>query len=172
MNSMPRGAFSSQEKTPSGYKQYSVGQYTPEQMELHQQGFGHVGPESYLSKLAMGDQSAYKEMEEPALRQFGELQGGLASRFSGMGLGGRKSSGFQNTMNSATQDFASQLQSKRQEMRRQAIMDLMGLSNQILGQRPYEKGLVEKPKSFLNELGSSFGGGLGEGLGSLLSGLF
>jgi hypothetical protein len=165
MNGLPSGAYSSQdtmkEKRPHGYEQFAINQYDPAQMALYKQGFAHVGPESFTSKLAMGDQGAFAEMEAPALRQFGELQGNIASRFSGMGMGGRKSSGFQNTMSSASQDFASQLQSQRQDLRRQAILDLMGMSNQILGQRPQEKGLVQKPEKQKSGWGSIIGTGVG-----------
>lgn len=166
MSLLPQGAFSSnqtsgmQEKIPSGYRKYAVQNFTPEQMDLFSQLFGQVGPESYLSKLAGGDQSQFDEMEAPALRQFNELQGNLASRFSGMGMGARKSSGFQNASNAAASDFASQLQSNRQNLQRQAIMDLMGLSSNLLQQKPYTTGLAEKRQkqnSFLQSLGS-FGG--------------
>jgi hypothetical protein len=146
---MPSGAYSSNgsssnmsETVPVDYSKFKLNNYTPDQMQLHQQQYSQVDPNSYLSKLANGDQNAYEEMERPALQQFNSIQGNIASRFSGMGMGSRNSSGFQNSMNSASQDFAGQLQSKRADMRRQAIMDLMGLSNQILNQKPYEKGLV------------------------------
>lgn len=176
MNQMPRGAYSSQqgmqEQIPEGYNQYALNQYTPEQQRLFQQVFEHVGPDSYLSRLAMGDQGTIDEMERPALRQFGELQGGIASRFSAAGLGGRRSSGFQNTMTAASQDFAGQLQSKRQELRRQALNDLMGISNTLLNQRPQEKGLQEQPKSFLHEAGVAAAGGFGEGAGKAAAGFF
>jgi len=129
-------------------------QFTPQQMQLFQQLFQHIAPESYLSKLAGGDQSMFDEMEAPALRQFSGLQGNMASRFSGMGMGARKSSGFQNTMNQASSDFAQDLQSRRQSLQQQAIKDLMGLGNQLLGQKPYESFLAEKPqkKNFWGEL--------------------
>ncbi len=171
---MPSGAYSSQqapmrEKRPSGYSQYSINQYTPEQQGLHGQQFEHVGPESYTSRLASGDQSMFAEMEAPALRQFGELQGNIASRFSGMGMGSRNSSGFQNTMGAAASDFAQSLQAKRQELRRQAIMDLMGMSNQILGQRPQEKGLVQKGEKKSSGWGSIIGTGVGT-VGGFLAG--
>lgn len=152
--SMPSGAYSSsgsysnapaqtREKDPEGYSSYKINSYTDPQMQLHGQQFGQVAPNSYLSRLAAGDPNEFAAMEKPALQQFNALQGNIASRFSGMGMGSRKSSGFQNSMAAASQDFAGQLQSKRAEMRRQAIMDLMGLSNQILSQKPYEKGLVQ-----------------------------
>ncbi len=131
---------------PKGFNLAQLQQYTPQQMQLHGQQFEQVAPDSFLAKLAGGDQSAFAEMEEPAMRQFSELQGNLASRFSGMGMGARRSSGFQNANTAAAQDFASQLASRRMDMRRQAIQDLMGFSNQILNQRPYERMLQEKQK--------------------------
>lgn len=154
---------------PKGYKQGQLQQFTPEQMQLFQQMFGQLGPDSFLGKLAGGDQSMFEEMEAPAMRQFGELQGGLSSRFSGMGMGGRKSSGFQNTMNQATSDFSQQLQSQRVGLRNQAIKDLMGMSNQLLGQRPYDQFLTPKPKSFWEQLMMGLvgaGGEVGAGMGS------
>jgi hypothetical protein len=157
------------EKIPSGYKKGTLNNFTPEQMQLFQQLFGHVSPDSFLSKLAGGDQGMFDEIEAPALRQFSELQGNLASRFSGMGgLGARKSSGFQNTMNSAASNFAQQLQSQRQGLQQQALQDLMGMSNQLLGQRPQENFLVQKQQN-QSGLGGALGAGLG-GLGGYLMG--
>lgn len=150
-------------KVPSGYKMGQMQQFTPEQMQLFQSLFGHVGPGSYLSRLASGDQGMFDEMEAPALRQFSGLQGNLASRFSGMGMGSRQSSGFQNTANQASSDFAQDLQSRRQDLQRQAISDLMGMSSNLLGQKPYQQFLYEKKKPFWQQLL----GGLGEGLGSV-----
>jgi len=150
------------EKIPSGYKKGMLQQFTPEQMQLFQQMFGHVGPESYLSKLAGGDEDMFNQIEAPALKQFSALQGQLGSRFSGMGTGAQKSSGFQNTMNSAAQDFAGQLQSQRQSLQQQALQDLMGFSNQLLGQKPYEQFLTQKQNK-----GSGWGGLLGSALGGL-----
>lgn len=128
---------------PEGYSRGRLKDYTPEQMKLHESQFQHLGPDSYLSRLAGGDQSMFEEMEAPAMRQFQGLQGQLASRFSGMGMGGRKSSSFQNESNQATSDFAQGLQSKRMELRNQAIRDLMGMSNTLLGQKPYKNFLVD-----------------------------
>lgn len=147
-------------KTPSGYKLGQTQQFTPDQMELFQQMFGQVGPESFLSKIAGGDEAAFGELEAPALKQFSGIQGGIASRFSGMGSGGRKSSGFQNTINQAGSDFASQLQSQRMGLRSQALKDLMGYSNKLLGQKPYENELIKKDQSS-NGWGSIAGSALG-----------
>lgn len=169
MNSMgsmnPKKMFNDQ--VPKGYKSGAIQQFTPEQMQLFQQMFGNVGPESYTSRLAGGDESLFNEIEAPALKQFSGLQGGLASRFSGMGgqraLSSRGSSGFQNTMNQAGMDFAGQLQSQRQGLQRQALQDLMGMSNQLLGQRPWERTLQQKPP----KESSGWGGLIGAGIGGL-----
>jgi len=140
---------------PEGYDVAQLRNYDPQQMELYKQQFQHVGPDSYLSRLAGGDQSMMAEMEAPALRQFNELQGGLASRFSGAGMGSRRSSGFQNASTAAASNFAQDLQAKRQEMQRQAIQDLMGASNTILGQKPYERSLIQQQEE---QKGGGWGG--------------
>jgi hypothetical protein len=135
------------EKTPRGYSKSKLQQFTPEQIQLFKQMFGHVGPESYLNRLAGGDEDLFNEIEAPALRQFGDIQAGIANRYSGAGLGGRRSSGFQNEQTSAASNFAQQLQANRQGLQRQAIMDLGQMSQMLLGQRPYETSLAEKGKS-------------------------
>lgn len=147
-------------KIPKGYSQGRIQQFDPQQMELYKQLFGNLGPESYTSRLAGGDEDIFNQIEQPALKQFGALQGGLASKFSGMGQGGRRSSGFQNTMNQASSDFASGLQSQRQGLQRQALQDLMSFSNQLLNQRPQENFLTKKDQS-----SSGWGGLLGAGIG-------
>ncbi len=163
---MQSGSGRTGNKIPSGYKSGQMQQFTPEQMQLFQQMFGHAGPESFTSRLASGDQSTFGEIEAPALKQFNQLQGGLASRFSGMGMGSRRSSGFQNTMTSAASDFAQQLQSQRQGLQHQALMDLRGMSQELLGQRPYEQFLIEKEKK--KGFGGLIGGGIGAGIGGAI----
>lgn len=164
------------DKIPKGFSKGSLQQFTPDQMKLFSQMFGRVSPDSYLSKLAGGDEQTFQDIEAPALRQFGELQGGLASRFSGQGgLGARRSSGFQNTMSQAASGLAQDLQGQRQGLQRQALMDLMGISGMLLGQRPQENFLVEKqakPKSFLQQLLLGLSGGGGQAVSQGISGLF
>lgn len=141
---------------PKGYDQ--IANFTPQQMQLFEQMFSHVGPDSYLSKIAGGDQSAFEEMERPAMKQFQGLQGQIGSRFSGLGgagsLGARRSSGFGLEQNQATQDFAERLQSNRLNMRNQALQGLMGMSNQLLGQQPYSL----SPKQQGSKWGSALSG--------------
>jgi len=142
-------SFGTGNKIPRGYQSGQLQQFTPEQMNLFSSMFGHVAPSSYLNRLASGDQALFEEMEAPAQRQFQGQIGNLASRFSGMGTGGRHSSGFQNIATQAASDFTQDLASKRQGLQRQAIMDLMGLSESLLNQRPYDRFMVEKGPSKL-----------------------
>lgn len=159
-------------KVPKGYNLGRIQNFTPEQMQLFSRLFGNVGQDSFLSRLAGGDQSQFEQVEAPALRQFSELQGGLASRFSGQGLGGRSSSGFRNASNAAASDFAQQLQSRRMDIQRQALMDLHGMSQDLLNQRPYEQFLTQKPQSFGKSFLGSLAGGAGQALGSTFGNLF
>lgn len=164
---------------PKGHSLGQLQQFTPDQMNLFRSLFSNVGPDSFLSRLSQGDQGTFDQMEAPALRQFSGLQGNIASRFSGMGSGARRSSGFQNTMNAAGSNFAQELQSQRQGLQRQALQDLMGMSQSLLGQRPTDRFLTQNPQrqnSFLQQLLLGLGGGasqgLGSGIGNLLGGLF
>lgn len=162
-----RGATGSgvREKIPSGYKKASIQQFTPEQMELLSQMMENLGPDSFLSRLSKGDESLFEEMEAPAQRQFAQQQGSIASRFSNMGLGARNSSGFQNTMTQASSDFAEKLKSQRLQLRNQAVKDLMGMSNDLLNQRPYENTLVKKQMPWWQQGLVAGAQGLGEGAG-------
>jgi len=151
---------------PKGFQKGQLAQFTPEQMGLFQQLFQHVSPQSYLSRLASGDQSAFEQTEAPAMRQFQELQGQLASRFSGAGMGARRSSGFQNVANQATSDFAQDLASRRQALQQQAIRDLLGLGESLLAQRPFESFITSKPMPFWKQLLGGASPGIGSALGN------
>ncbi len=143
----PSNAAGDFKKVPAGYKVGNINKYSPQGNQIYNNAAGLIGKDSYLNKIAGGDQSAFEEMEAPAMRQFNQLQGQNASRFSGFGMGARKGSGFQNFQNQATSDFAQDLQSKRMDYRMNAIKDLMGFSNQLLGNDPYEQFLIQnEPK--------------------------
>lgn len=156
-------------KIPKGYRQGQLPQFTPEQAGLFQSLFSLVGPQSNLSRMASGEVTPEMQAEEAmASRDFQGGIGQLASRFSGAGgLGGRKSSGFQNTATQGASDFASQLMARRQELKRQALGDLMGISQSLLGQRPYEQFLTPKQMSFGKQLLAGLVPGIGSGLGNL-----
>lgn len=153
---------------------YQLPNYNSQQQELFSRMFGDVGPDSYLSKLASGDQSTFEQMEAPAMKQFQGMQSGLASQFSG-GLGGgpqaisaRRSSGHYNAQNQAASDFAQQLQSNRQNLRMQAIQGLHGMSMDLLNQRPFD--YVEKQRRQKRNWFGSFMGGAASGIGGLIGG--
>lgn len=153
-------AASRRDDIPEGYDVGSINQYDRNQTKLYEGMFGNVGKDSYLSKLAGGDEATYREMEAPAMKQFNQLQGGLASRFSNMGMGARRSSGFQNTSTQASSDFASQLKSQRNDLRMKAIKDLQEMSSQLLDKRPREKFLVGGEEETKKPLGG-WGGTIG-----------
>lgn len=146
---------------PKGYKAGRMQNFTPEMMQLFQQLFGHVGPDSFLSKIASGDEGAFADIERPALQQFTGEMGNLASRFSGMGMGARHGSGFQHEATGAASDFANKLQAQRHGLQREATSDLFNMSQMLLNQKPYENFLTKKDRkpSFLEQIYSMFGPG-------------
>lgn len=171
------GGLFSGNKTPKGYSSGRIQNFTPEQMQLFQQMLGGIGGGvggglEHLSKLASGDQSYFDQLEAPALRQFGAVQGNLASRFSGMGTGARRSSGFGNASSSAAQELSESLQSQRMGLQQNAIRDLLGLSQNLLSQRPYEQVLSPKKRPFWQELLASLGQAGGQAATSFAMGGF
>lgn len=164
---LPEGMGSNylDEQRPHGYSKFRSNNYTQAQNQQYNRLYGLVGPESSTYKTAMGDQSQFDEMEAPALRQFGALQGNLASKFSGAGMGARRSSGHQNSQNAAAQDFAGQLQANRQGLQRQAVQDLMGLSQQLLQSGPYTSGYAAKGAK--EGIAGGYGGPTGTVLGTI-----
>ena len=162
---------------PSGYREGQIQQYDPKQQRLHNRLFDLVDRDSYLYKLAHGDESFFDEMEQPAWKLFGEAQSQTANRFSQLAPGAMSSqrgSGFQNQLGQEYSDFASKLASNRQNLRRQAISDLMGISESLLSHRPKEKfvsGKRQKDPSFLENLAlAGVHGATSGGLSSLLGG--
>lgn len=177
------GGATGGDKIPKGYALGQLQQFTPEQMNLFKQMFSQVSPDSYTGRLAAGDEDIFNQIEAPQFQQFNDILGGISSRFSQGGgqnsLSSRRSSGFQNMNTAAGSNFAQQLGSQRQQLQRQAIQDLMGMSESLLGQRPTERFLAQKPQkqnSFLEQLllglSGGVGQGVGSGIGSLLGGLF
>ncbi len=133
----------------SGYKQRSVPNFTPEQMQIFQKIFGGLqgglgGGLDYLSKLASGDEETFQKAEAPAYASFDKLLGQLGSRFAGMGA--LDSSAFQNASSGAASGLAQDLGAQRQGLQQGAIDKLLGLSQNFLGQKPYDT-FLEKNKS-------------------------
>jgi len=158
---------------PKGYKTGQLQQFTPEMMDLFNQMMGYLGPNSDIARMASGDQSMFDQMEAPAWRQFQEAQGQLGSRFSQLAPGAMsasRGSGFQNSMGQLGNDFAMNLASKRQELQRQALLDMFGMSNNLLQQRPYDRFLVEKPHKEEKSGWGSLAGGIIGGVGGAFLG--
>lgn len=166
--SLPMGATGNKSGLKgTGYKQIQTPTMSPEQQGLFRQllGGSQEGISSglsHLSGLSKGDPSQFEQMEAPAFRQFAGLQGSIASRFSGFGSGARRSSGFKNTMNEASNTLAERLQSNRLNMQNEAIEQLLGLGNSLLGKQTFETNFIPRQKnpSFLKQI-----------LGSLISGV-
>lgn len=167
MNSGSTGGSSSLKGT--GYK--AVSTLSPEQRDLFMRMFsgsknGISGGLDQLSQLAQGgNEQLWNKLEAPALRQHGQLQGQIASRFSGMGMGGRRGSGFQNASSAAGTDLSERLQSNRMNLQQQAIQQLLSLGNSLLGRET--EAFIPKQKPFWQEFATGVSGGIGEGIGSL-----
>lgn len=158
----------------TGYRATQVPTMSPKQSELFNQliggasgGLGRGGLD-FLSQLASGGSPEFwGQVEAPALRQFQQEAGGLGARFSNLGMGAQRSSAFKHGLGELSSDLSERLQSQRMNLQRQAIMDLLGLSENLLGQRSFETGLIPKKKSFWQELLGGLSGGAGRAFGSL-----
>lgn len=135
----------------SGYKLRNVPNFTPGQMQLFQKllgglsgGGGLEGGLDFLSRLSGGDESMFEQLEAPAYSSFNKAIGQLGSRFAGFGSGALDSSAFQQATSGAASDLAQNLQSQRLGLQQGAIERLLGLSQNLLSQKPYESFLEKK----------------------------
>lgn len=172
---LKKGAKSTafKEEIPKGFKTGSLRQFDDRQMDLYKRMYGALEPDSFLSRLAGGDEDIFSQMEAPAMRQFSGLLGNIASRYSqGGGPGGlsaRRSSGFQNENTAAASNFAQELQAQRHQLQMNAINEMQRLGHALLSERPYERGLFAKPQKqgggwenvFKSGIGGLTGGALG-----------
>jgi len=146
--------YSSQYKTPKGYNAYSQPTMDPTTAGLHEQMTKQIGTGAstgldWLNKVAGGSDEAFKDLEAPAFRQFEGSMGQLGSRFSGMGTGGTKSSGFRLAAGGMASDLAQDLQSKRMAMQSDAVKQLMGMSTNLMQTPTAQYGLSKKAPTFL-----------------------
>ena len=154
-----------------GYQQGSMSTLSPQQQQLYSQMLqgsqGGIGAGlQHMSRLAGGDESYFQQLEAPAMRQFGALQGNMASRFSGMGTGARRSSGFGNASSSAAQQLTESLQAQRMGLQQGAIDSLLGIGRDLLGTQTQENYLMPNQMSGFQQFMLSLGGGIGQGLGT------
>ncbi len=149
----------------SGYKTQQLPTMTPQMMQLFQSLLGGSGGGanaglSHLSGLASGNQSSFEEQEAPAYAAFNKSLGQIGSKFSQFGA--QDSSAFQNAVSGAGGQLAQNLQGQRSDIRNNAIKDLLGFSNQLLGKQPFENFLQKEDEGF------DFGGLLGQVLPQIL----
>lgn len=155
----------------TGYNQVQFPTKSPEQMDIFRQLLGGSGGniQSILQQLqglsGGGDESYWQQQEAPAMRQFGKLQGDIASRFSGMGTGARKSSGFQNALGGAATDLSERLQAQRLGLQGQARNQLLDLYGSLLGQNLSSTGFMPREQSFGKNLLGGLIPGLAQGAG-------
>jgi hypothetical protein len=152
--------FAAPKSNISGYKSLgSVKNFTPQQMQLFQSLLGAAQPGAqqglgYLGKLAGGDEEAFAQSEAPAYSAFDKLLGQIGSRYAGVGALG--SSSFQNATSGAAGDLAQNLGARRQGIQTSAIESLLGQSEKLLGQKPYEE-VLNKKHDFLGDFGNVLG---------------
>lgn len=161
----PTGRASGLKRTP--YQQISLPTMDQGQNELFSSTMRGMQPGmsdamKFFSQMASGNPQMFEQMEAPAMRQFGALQGNIASRFSGMGSGARHSSGFQNTMGEAGADLAERLAGNRMAYQRDASQQLMDMAKNLWGTKTFESALMPKEIPFLKQLLGLLGGGMSQ----------
>lgn len=132
-------------KSPKGY---NVFQYRPRGglSEDVYKKLAQAFPE--LLDQAKGSPEAFSKIEAPALRQFSrEIAPNIAQRYAGMGASG--SSGLNNSLASAGQDLAENLQAKRHEYMHNSMRNVLDLSNLLIQNPDEETAFMQKPEKKL-----------------------
>lgn len=105
----------------------------------------------FLSRLLSGDESIYRELEAPALRQFQEqIVPGLAERFTAMGQGAQGSSAYQQQLLQAGSRLAQDLAGQRAGYRMSALDRLLQQAGQTAQTSPYD--FVPRTPGFLETM--------------------
>lgn len=132
----------------SGYKLRNVPNYTPQQMQLFSQLLGGLqgsgigkGLEN-LQGLAGGEEEGFDQLEAPAYSAFQKGIGQLGSQFAG--LGALNSSGFQNAAAGQARQLGENLGAQRMGIQQNALERLLGLSDTLLGKKPFDSFLEKK----------------------------
>lgn len=142
----------------------------PGREKLYQQmvaGTTGALPQGYdfLSRLLGGDESIFRELEAPALRQFSEqIVPGLAERYTAMGEGGQSSSAYQQQLAAAGARLAQDLAGQRAGYRMSALDRLLSQAGQTMQASPYD--LVPRTPGFFESGLGAIGRSL-PGLGML-----
>lgn len=152
---------------PEGYSAYTLPTMGGGQQDIYnmlkgqfQGGGGDVFQR--LLSMAQGKGDAFQQMEIPARR---ELEGNLANIGMQFGLSGaNKSSGFQNAIAGAGQQFGENLYGQRANLMQNSMRDVLNLGNTLLGTPTQQFGLAQNPTGmadfmkFLGNIVSQVGG--------------
>lgn len=144
----------------------NIPQFTPQQMDLFQRLLAAIGPGAeqglgFLSQLAGGDEDIFSQLEAPA---YSALERGLRQTASGFSqFGAQDSSAFQNALAGQSRQLAESLGAQRVGLQQQAIERLLGSTQSLLGQKPFETHLKSRKPGF----GSFLAGAGGELLKNL-----
>jgi hypothetical protein len=162
-------------KTPNqtGRDVVQMPRMSPEVMRMWQELSSSIGPGvkqslGDISTMAKGGTPEYwQQLEAPAKRDFGAIQGNIAARYGHAGA--LKSSGFQNVMSGQARGLAESLQAQRLNLQQSARDQLLNLYTQLMGNDPYEMALVEKQKkpNYFNKImqaGLPIAGGIAGGI--------
>lgn len=157
----------------SGYNISQIPTMSPEQLNVFQNMLSQLGPEAgqaigRLSAMAGGEASAFEPYERFAQSQFQKSLGDIGSRFSGMGLGGRHGSAFQNAVAGAGSELAEKLASQRLGYQQQAQGQLLDLVRALLGSQTHETFLQPEKQPFWKQLFGGLSAPVGAGLGALV----
>lgn len=132
---------------PSGYGQYSLPTMGGDQKDIYNMlktqfkgGAGDIYQK--LFGMAQGQGDIFNQMEVPARRGLEQELGNIGMQF---GLSGsNKSSGFQNAIAGAGQNFAENLYGQRAGLMQKSMSDVMNLGNMLLGTPTEQFGLYQK----------------------------
>lgn len=135
----------------SGYELAQTPNFTPEMNNLFKKLLssfsGGAGQSAdFLSKIAGGDESTFNKLEAPAFTNFDKALGKLSGKFAQFGAG--DSSAFQNAVAGQGSELAENLQANRSKMMMDAIQKLLGHSETLLGQKPFESQLIKDDQGF------------------------
>jgi hypothetical protein len=160
-------------KQPKHLRQ--IPQFTAGQQGLFQSLLGGAQPGAshglgYLSKLASGDEESFAHLEQPALQDYEQALSKLGNRFANTGFAS-SSSPFQNAARGLGQDYANTLQSQRSQLQMDALTKLLGISQNLLGQRPYMIGTEsQQPGGGWSSIAPALGGAIPGILAAILGG--
>lgn len=145
---------------PQGYQMTQTPNFSPEVMKLYNNLLSSLGtgPQQglgYLTKLASGDEDIFKQIEAPAYQALQQGMAQTAGRFSG--VGGQDSSAFANALAGQQGQMSQNLAANRQQLQQQAIQQLLGYSQNLMNQKPYDYQLQEEGDMDWENLVKTFG---------------